>query len=107
MTEQEELPTAAEVQLDPDSGYPSAEVTDYGYHLKSRDELVRRQDVEQLIKNKIEEHRDRVDELEEEHLLSESDMSNSDAHVLRKRRVKQIDALKEVLEEVHNQKCQR
>ena len=56
----EDLPTAAIVNIDAESGYPFADITDYGYHLRKADELVRRSDVKALIQAKY------VDPLEEE-----------------------------------------
>ena len=47
------LPTAAIVNIDAESGYPFADITDYGYHLRKGDKLVRRSDVKALIQDKI------------------------------------------------------
>ena len=50
----EDLPTAAIVNIDAESGYPFADITDYGYHLRKGDELVRRKDVKALIQEAVE-----------------------------------------------------
>lgn len=102
MTEQkQQLPTAIQVVKGPVGEYYRAD-REYDGELPEGDELVRRSDVEQLIQNKKEICRERLRELEEDHLLSDSEMNNSDVMILRKRESEKLNILRELLEEVHN-----
>ena len=81
--EQEEaLPTVVIVNIDAESGYSFADITDYGCHLRRGDELVRRKDVKALIQDKIEKY----------------DRPTTDPYVQQSI----LDKLEELLDEVQN-----
>jgi len=55
-----EVPTAADVKIDSESGYPFADITDYGYYLNSGDDLVRREDHSEALVEAVQQERRRI-----------------------------------------------